>query len=84
MERRACRAVIRASVEHPGDLAKALEPDNARAPPGVSVMCTGDGVLECVVEVECRGPRGILTLRNTVDDLLQALQAAESALRASG
>lgn len=84
MERSRCVAEVELRLEDPVALARALEPDNRAAPPGVRVECRGSTVLYCIVEAECRSPRGILTLRNTVDDLLQSLQAAVSALKASG
>ncbi len=78
-----CRAVIKVIIDAALDLARAVEPDNKSAPPGIMVRCSGASVLECVIEVDCTTTRGLLTLRNTVDDLIQALQAAESALSAS-
>ncbi|MCE4625734.1 MAG: hypothetical protein F7C35_07740 [Desulfurococcales archaeon] len=63
---------------HAGVLYEAVEPDNRGAPPHIKVSCTPkDNALECTVRVEgCEDPKRILTLRNTVDDLLLALRSA--------
>ncbi len=80
-----CRATLEARVRDPGSLARALEPDNRAAPPGITVECrSDDSVLVCVVEVDCSEPLGVLRLRNTIDDLLQDLSAAINALKAAG
>ncbi len=62
------------------DIAAAVEPDNRSSPPGVEVECRGGEDLYCIIEVDCSSPREVLRLRNTVDDLLQAVIAAARAL----
>ena len=67
-----CRALLRIESVDPVSLYKSLEPDNRQAPPHVKVTCTpSQRVLECTVEVKgCEDPRRILTLRNTLDEIL--------------
>ena len=64
-------------------LAKALAPDNLDAPPWMSVGClaTQGGYLECQVVIRgCGDPRRILSLRNTIDDILRAVKASLEAI----
>ncbi|MEB3851760.1 MAG: hypothetical protein LRS49_04165 [Desulfurococcales archaeon] len=66
-------------------IAEALEPDNRQAPPGVRVSCRAESYrVVCRVEVDCGDSRGILRLRNTIDDLLSSARAALESLRAAG
>ena len=67
-------------------LASALEPDNKRVPQWLRVECRAvETVVECLVHVEgCGDPRRILSLRNTVDDIILNIRAAIEAARASG
>lgn len=67
-------------------VAGALEPDNRAAPPWLSVSCSEvEGYIECLVFVDgCGEPRRILSLRNTIDDLLRSYKAAFDAVRRSG
>ncbi len=80
MARQECRAII--EVEAPRSVAEAVEVDNEVAPPWLRVSCTWQsGTVKCTVVVEdCREPRRILSLRNTLDDLLIALKAASDAV----
>jgi len=73
-----CVARIAIETVHARILYDAVEPDNRIAPPHIRVHCSPkDNVLECTVRVEgCEDPKRILTLRNTVDDLLLALRSA--------
>jgi homoserine kinase len=78
-----CKAVLEIEGPEAEALAKALEPDNLQAPEDVRVECRAEGdVLICRVSVECSDARGILRLRNTLDDLILNLRAAASALEA--
>ncbi len=83
MDKAVCVARLRIEA---GGMARALldsiEPDNRPTPGWLRVECTANGnVLECIVEVEgCGDPRRVLSLRNTVDDLMQSVKAALSAL----
>lgn len=78
MREGACIARVKIPTPNSLHLVKALEPDNKHTPPHLRVSCRGAGeVLECEVIVEgCRDPARILTLRNTIDDLLISVRAA--------
>ena len=77
-----CIARIVIETAHARILYEAVEPDNRDAPSHIKVSCTPeDNSLECEVMVEgCEDPKRVLTLRNTVDDLLLALRSALEAL----
>ncbi|GAB6147788.1 KEOPS complex subunit Pcc1 [Stetteria hydrogenophila] len=80
-----CRAVLEVEDPHAEALARALEPDNLQAPSGVEVACRAEGRrLVCEALVDCSEPRGVLRLRNTLDDLILNLKAALSALEEGG
>jgi hypothetical protein len=74
-------------VERAVDVFEAVEPDNVVAPGFVRVSCrpAGSRVLECLVEVSgCpEAPERLLTMRNSVDDLLSHVIVAVGALRAA-
>ncbi len=82
MRERECNAVIEVKTSDAIHLASALQPDNLTAPPHVTVNCMAEGLyLVCRVTVlGCSDPRRILTLRNTIDDLLYSLKAALEAV----
>ncbi|MEB3847229.1 MAG: hypothetical protein GSR74_04560 [Desulfurococcales archaeon] len=82
MRRGECIARIVVETAHARILYDAVEPDNRDAPPHIKVSCTPkDNALECTVRVTgCGNPKRVLTLRNTVDDLLLALRSALEAL----
>jgi len=81
LERGVCEARLLIETHWAEALADSLSPDNAQAPRGLEVGCQArGGVVDCIVRLECSGPRGILTLRNTVDDLLAAAKAALESL----
>lgn len=77
-----CTGRIRLETRDCLHIARALQPDNESTPPHIRVECRGVGeALECEVRVEgCGDPRRILTLRNTVDDLLASVKAAAESL----
>lgn len=76
--------VARLRIESPDALhiVRAVQPDNRETPPHIRVSCQPlGGSVECIVVVEgCRDPKRIMTLRNTVDDLLLAVRAAVESL----
>ena len=79
-----CQARLRVAVgaEAAAALARALEVDNLSAPPDVAVTCRtlGDDLI-CDISVKnCDDPRKVLSLRNTIDDLLISLRAALESL----
>jgi hypothetical protein len=81
-----CEARLLLETRWAEALVDSLEPDNTQAPRGLEVRCwPRGGLVECVVRLECSEPRGLLTLRNTIDDLLATAKAAlESLESASG
>ena len=81
-----CEAELELEVSDPESLWRALEPDNREAPPHLRVSCSPSSrALKCRVEVEgCEDPRRILTLRNTLDEILALAKAVEDSLRALG
>lgn len=75
-----CRAGIFLEITDPNALVKALEPDNMVVPEHVKVECIPEGgrAVACVIEVSgCRNPRRILTLRNTIDEILALAKTVE-------
>jgi len=88
MPGRRCTAALRIPLGDPSiarSLAEALEADNRTAPSWLEVTCRADGSsLECMVEVHgCGDPRRLMSLRNTLDDLILNMRAALEAARAS-
>ncbi|MCE4627696.1 MAG: hypothetical protein F7C34_00910 [Desulfurococcales archaeon] len=81
-----CEAELELEVSDPESLWRALEPDNLEAPPHLRVSCSpADRTLRCRVEVVgCEDPRRILTLRNTLDEILVLARAVEDSFRALG
>ncbi|MCE4611162.1 MAG: hypothetical protein F7B17_04230 [Desulfurococcales archaeon] len=72
-------------LQGPPSVADALEVDNKIAPPWLSVSCRWEsGEVKCRVVVrECSSPRRILSLRNTLVDILLCYRAAMDSLRAA-
>ena len=76
-----CTAKLKIKALKARALEEALEPDNIVTPPGVKIECKGENdFLECIAEVECGNPMRILTLRNTLEDLLTAVKAIRETL----
>jgi hypothetical protein len=73
-------------LEGPPAVAEALEVDNMVTPPWLSATCThSGGSIRCRVEVGgCGDPKRILSLRNTLIDILLCYRAASEALKAAG
>ena len=83
--RKACEARLILESPWAEALREALEPDNTHTPEGIRVTCrAGPTRLYCEIRVDCRDSRGILRLRNTIDDLIENAKAALEALQASG
>ncbi len=61
---------------------RALEPDNIEAPPHIRVHCwPSEALVKCRIEVAgCEDPRRIMTLRNTVDEIMVLVKAVEEAI----
>lgn len=83
-EEGSCLATIRVHHSASRDILKAIQPDNVIVPEWLSIDCRDlDGVLECTVRVDCRIPSRILSLRNTLDDLLRAIRVAIDVIEGS-
>ena len=85
MDREACRVTVEVKTPYARPLLESLEPDNISPYEWLRIECReGEDALSCIVEAsECREPRKILTLRNTIDDLLAAIKAALAVLEES-
>ncbi|MCX8195515.1 MAG: KEOPS complex subunit Pcc1 [Acidilobaceae archaeon] len=76
-----CVAILRVESDKARALLEAVGPDNRAAPPWLSVSCSElPGALECVISMGCEEPSRLLSLRNTLEDLLLSLRAALEAL----
>jgi hypothetical protein len=80
---RHCRARLEIDTSYPAEIVEALQPDNIRAPPYMRVSCAKHGgKVECNIEVYgCEDPKRILTLRNTIDEILVLARTIEETLR---
>ncbi|MEB3789775.1 MAG: hypothetical protein GSR72_07800 [Desulfurococcales archaeon] len=77
-----CKAKIEITTRYPRNVLESIEPDNLVSPRHVSIECreTSRGI-ECKIIVRgCEDPKRVLTLRNTIDDLLMALKASLSVI----
>ena len=71
-------------LQGPHSVAEALEVDNKTSPSWLRVSCTWEGgVIKCRASVHCDEPRRVLSLRNTLVDILLCYRAAMDALRAA-
>ena len=72
-------------LQGPFSVAEALEVDNKTAPPWLRVSCTWEeGFVKCSATISgCGDPRRILSLRNTLVDILLCYRAAMDSLRAA-
>ncbi len=72
-----CTAIIDITTLHARDIVEALSPDNRVSPSHVKVNCYSDKMLHCsIVITGCKKPNRILTLRNTIDDLILSIKAS--------
>ncbi len=79
-----CRVAIK--VEHAASksLLDAINPDNMLAPEWLSINCKSlPNMLECIIEIDCSNPSRILSLRNTLDDLLRAIKVGINVIESS-
>ncbi|MEM0366560.1 MAG: KEOPS complex subunit Pcc1 [Acidilobaceae archaeon] len=61
---------------------EALKPDNTKLPPWLSIECKSiEDTLECTIRLDCSMPKRILSLRNTIEDLLISLRAVLESIR---
>ncbi|MCE4612756.1 MAG: hypothetical protein F7C07_02855 [Desulfurococcales archaeon] len=79
-----CRAVLEIEVDSADHILAAVDPDNLTAPSHVKVSCViaAPKKLRCTVTVQgcSEAPERVLTLRNTLDDLLMHLGVAAKTL----
>ena len=79
-----CKATVRVTHEASRSLLEAINPDNINTPQWLTINCRSfQDVLECVVEVDCSSPTRILSLRNTLDELLRAIKSGINAIESS-
>ncbi len=80
----ACKARVEVAVKHARHVLEAVNPDNLVAPKHVRVSCdlAGDERIRCVIEVGgCPdNAERLLTLRNTIDDLINHMIVAAKTL----
>ncbi|MGC9105223.1 MAG: KEOPS complex subunit Pcc1 [Thermoprotei archaeon] len=70
------RIEIEIPTDHAAEIERSVSVDNVGIPEGIELkVYRGDRVLYIVAECTCVEPRKILTLRNTVDDLLVNVNA---------
>lgn len=62
-------------------IAGSLEPDNLQAPSDINLSMRIEG-RKLVIELKLHGG-GVLRLRNTIDDILQAMEVAVKAMEAT-
>ncbi len=78
---------MRAEIVVEGDeetlraIAGSLEPDNLQAPRDISISMHIEGK-RLVIELKLHGG-GVLRLRNTIDDILQAMEVAVKTMEAA-
>lgn len=62
-------------------MVEALEPDNRAAPRWLKIECRAlEGAIECTIEMDCEHAERVLSLRNTLDDLMISLRASLEAV----
>ncbi len=79
-----CEARLELYVNRPENISKALNADNTNLPPNLSIKCwpIDENRLECDVTItSCKDPSKLLTLRNTLEDILLNVMAADGTLR---
>ncbi len=66
-----CTAEVEIETSHVSELLASLEPDNENVPKHLNVSCrpSSRGVL-CSISVDCSYPERMLTLRNTLDEII--------------
>lgn len=68
------------SQEEAEAVARAVSPENAKAPPGLVVETSAEG-RRVITRIECQ--RGLKTFRATLDDLLSSVRVAERTIKAA-
>ncbi len=77
-----CKAKIEIETHYPKNVLESIEPDNLVLPQHISIKCREKGRgIECEIIVRgCEDPKRVLTLRNTIDDILMTLRASLSVI----
>lgn len=72
-----CEVEVEIETPYSQTLEKAVQPDNVMSPPWLRIECEAfDSKLRCLISVDCRDSSRILSLRNTIDDLLISIKSA--------
>ena len=79
-----CKAELK--LPGPRSLAEAIQVDNMEAPGWLKAECVwSQGFISCRIEVEgCNDPKRIMSLRNTIFDIILCYRAAADAVKAVG
>ncbi|MGC8566554.1 MAG: KEOPS complex subunit Pcc1 [Caldisphaera sp.] len=73
-----CVATLRIESEDSNNIVKSLIPDNIKdLPPFIKIKCDDiNNVILCNIEItDCNDPKRILSLKNTIDDILINIRA---------
>ncbi len=71
------RVEVEIRTPHAADLEKAISVDNVDVPQGIAIsVYHNEENLYIIGECECVEPKRLLTLRNTLDDILVDINAA--------
>ncbi|MFP3201653.1 MAG: KEOPS complex subunit Pcc1 [Sulfolobus sp.] len=75
------RVSIRVESNNASVIAKSVEVDNIDLPIGMEIVTRNEGSeIVVVVTMEIKNPSDIMTLRNTVDEILQHINTLEKTL----
>ncbi|MDT7875924.1 MAG: KEOPS complex subunit Pcc1 [Sulfolobaceae archaeon] len=75
------RVSIRVESNNASVIAKSIEVDNIDLPTGMEIVTRNEGSeIVVVVAMEIKNPSDIMTLRNTVDEILQHINTLEKTL----
>ncbi|MCG2909112.1 MAG: KEOPS complex subunit Pcc1 [Sulfolobaceae archaeon] len=75
------RVSIRVESNNASVIAKSIEVDNIDLPMGMEIVTRNEGSeIVVVVTMEIKNPSDIMTLRNTVDEILQHINTLEKTL----
>jgi hypothetical protein len=75
------RVSIRVESNNASVIAKSIEVDNIDLPMGMEIVTRDEGSeIVVVVTMEIKNPSDIMTLRNTVDEILQHINTLEKTL----
>jgi len=70
-----CSTTIEIETDFAEEILKVIRPENLSAPEDLKIHCYSNREkLVCNLSLQCNKERGILRLRNTLDDLLQSIK----------